>query len=66
MKNIIVKTYVEKYKAYSSSFPKYKIKLSIVSIDKQITDIQFYKSNHQLYPLTNNSQEIFNLKTKQS
>ena len=43
MENNIIKTYVQKSKACSSLLLKYKIKLSIISVDKKITrDIQFY------------------------
>ena len=43
MENIVIKTSIQISKACSSSLLKYKIKSSIVSVDKQITrDIQFY------------------------
>ena len=42
MEDILIKISSLKFKVYSSSLPKYKIKLSIVFIDNEITrDNQF-------------------------
>ena len=37
MEDILIKIFILKSKSYSYSLPKYKIKSSIVSVNKQIT-----------------------------
>ena len=66
MEDILIKIFILKSKSYSYSLPKYKIKSSIVSVNKQITrDIYIYptlklrnnKLSIQLIKITQNHEK---------